>query len=157
MFMNMGQTTGHGNSFSLVERADPGTGSAFLSSSGSWSASLANGAGNGVTGYADATSYTFNFTATRNATDGLDIVASMTGGSLGGTGSFSVSYTDATPNTFSFDTFGIRPSRADQSATTFTTTAFSVSTAAVPEPSTYAALLGAGVLGFAAWRRRRHR
>jgi pectate lyase len=121
--MNMATTLGSSSSFQLMGRGAPSTSSAFLSSSGTWSA-LANGAGKNVTGYADGVTYTFVMTFTRNADDGLDITAIMTGGSVNNTGSISVAYTDPAPNTFTFDTFGVRPSSATDSAADFDTTLF---------------------------------
>ena len=79
-----------------------------------------------MTGYVSGTQYTFVMTFTRNATNGLDITATMTGGSLNNTGSATVSYSDSAPNTFTFDTFGVRPSDAANSATGFDTTLFQV-------------------------------
>ena len=89
IFMNMATTLGSSSAFQLVARSAPATSSAFLSSSGSWT-SLANGAGKNVTGYADGETYTLMMTFIRNAANGLDIAASMTGGSLNNTGSISV-------------------------------------------------------------------
>jgi pectate lyase len=125
MFMNMATTLGSSTSFQLMDRTAPGTSSAFLSSSGSWTG-VANGAGKSVTGYTSGTQYTFVMTFTRNAANGLDITATMTGGSLNNTGTATVSYTDAAPNTFTFDTFGLRPSDAVDSASSFDTTLFKV-------------------------------
>jgi pectate lyase len=125
MFMNMATTLGSSSPFQLMERSAPDTSSAFLSSSGSWT-SLANGATGGNTGYASGTQYTFVMTFTRNAADGLDITATMSGGSLNNTGSASVSYSDSSPNSFTFDTFGLRPSSANDSASSFDTTLFEV-------------------------------
>jgi pectate lyase len=122
MFMNMATTLGASSSFQLMERSASG---AFLSDSGTWT-KLANGAGKSVTGYASGTQYTFVMTFTRNATNGLDITATMTGGSFNNTGSASVSYNDGTPNSFTFDTFGLRPSSASDSASSFDTTLFEV-------------------------------
>jgi pectate lyase len=125
MFMNMATTLGSSSSFQLMNRNAPGTSSALLSSSGSWTG-VANGAGKSVTGYANGTQYTFVMTFTRNATNGLDITSTMTGGSLNNTGSATVSYSDPAPNTFTFDTFGVRPSDAVDSATQFDTALFKV-------------------------------
>ncbi|MGH7991907.1 MAG: immunoglobulin domain-containing protein [Limisphaerales bacterium] len=127
MFMNMATTLGSSAPFQLMERSAPGTSSAFLSSSGSWT-SLTNGATSGHTGYASGTNYTFVMTFTRNASSGLDISATMTGGNLNNTGSATNSYTDSTPNggNFTFDTFGLRPSDANDSAASFDTTLFEV-------------------------------
>lgn len=125
MFMNMATTLGSSSSFQLMDRNAPGTSSALLSSSGSWTG-LANGAGKSVTGYASGTQYTFVMTFTRNAANGLDITATMTGGSLNNTGTATVSYSDSAPNTFTFDTFAVRPSDAVDSAASFDTTLFQV-------------------------------
>jgi pectate lyase len=151
MFMNMATTLGSSSSFQLMERNAPGTSSAFLSSSGSWTA-LANGAGKSVIGYANGTQYTFVMTFTRNASDGLDITATMTGGSLDNTGSASVSYSDSAPNSFTFDTFGLRPSSASDSASSFDTTLFEVefipgatSPSVTTDPEDQTALVGQDV------------
>ena len=125
MFMNMATTLGSSSSFQLMDRNAPGTSSAFLSSSGSWTG-VANGAGKNVTGYASGTNYTFVMTFTRNASNGLDITATMTGTSFNNTDSATVSYSDSAPNTFTFDTFGVRPSDAVDSAASFDTTLFEV-------------------------------
>ncbi len=89
MFLNFGQTTGRSTPFQLLERTNPGTAGSgsLLSSSGDWT-SIANAAGfgTGAVGYVDGTEYTFEMTLTHNASDGLDIVASMTGGNINGTG-----------------------------------------------------------------------
>ena len=125
MFMNMATTLGSSSSFQLMDRNAPGTSSAFLSSSGSWTG-VANGAGKNVTGYTSGTNYTFVMTFTRNASNGLDITATMTGGNFNNTDSATVSYSDSAPNTFTFDTFGVRPSDAADSAASFDTTLFEV-------------------------------
>lgn len=125
MFMNMATTLGSSSSFQLMDRNAPGTSSALLSSSGSWTG-VANGAGKSVTGYASGTQYTFVMTFTRNAANGLDITATMTGGSLNNTGNATVSYSDSAPNTVAFDTFSVRPSDAADSAASFDTTLFEV-------------------------------
>ena len=125
MFMNMATTLGSSSSFQLMDRNAPGTSSAFLSSSGSWTG-VANGAGKNVTGYASGTPYTFVMTFTRNASNGLDITATMTGTNFNNTNSATISYSDSAPNTFTFDTFGVRPSDAVDSAASFDTTLFEV-------------------------------
>ncbi|HTQ49197.1 MAG TPA: immunoglobulin domain-containing protein, partial [Candidatus Acidoferrales bacterium] len=127
MLMNMATTLGSSKSFQLMARTAPGTSAALLSDSGTsvWTA-LTNGAGKNVTGYASGTQYTFVMTFTHNASNGLDISATMTGGSLNNAGSATVSYSDSAPNTFTFDTFGVRPSDAADSAASFDTTLFEV-------------------------------
>jgi hypothetical protein len=155
MFMNM-KTGNLANSapFQLKERADSGTSSALLSASGSWT-SLANGGGTTTPGYADGVQYTLTMTLTRTAAAELDINASMTGAGLGDGGAgLSVSFTDTTPNSFSFDTFSLRPSTAADTATQFDTTSFQVSVTSVPEPASVA-LLGLGAAALLAARRRR--
>src|SRR5262249_49133378 len=118
MFMNMATTFGRTTSFVLDERTNPGpAGSgAFLGTSSDWTQDANSSATTGQTGYASGTQYTFVMSLTRNASNGLDITSTMSGGNIGNTGSISVSFTDATPNSstvgggFTFDTFGIRPS-----------------------------------------------
>jgi pectate lyase len=135
IFMNMATTLGSSSPFQLMERIAPGTSSAFLSSGTSWT-TLTNGATSGNTGYASGTQYTLVMTFTRNAASGLDILATMTGGSLNNTGSISVAYTDSTPNSFTFDTFGLRPTSSTDSAATFDTSLFKAeSTTADAAPS----------------------
>jgi pectate lyase len=125
MFMNMGTTLGNGSPFQLMERTSSSTSSALLSASGSWTG-LGNGATSGTTGYADGTLYTYVMTLTLNASGGLDIVSSMTGGSLNGSGTATVSVTDTTPNSLSFDTFSLRPSSATGAAQIFDTSLLKV-------------------------------
>jgi hypothetical protein len=152
MFMNMGTPTlGGSNPFQLMERAAPGTSSALLSAGASWTG-LANGATAGNGGYADGVLYTYMMELTLNGGGGLDIVSSMTGGTLNTSGSASVLFTDVTPNSLSFDTFSLRPSSAVGAAQIFDTSLLRVETN-VPEPSTFA-LAGLGVLGYIFARRR---
>jgi len=123
MYMNMGQTLGNASPFQLKERGV--TSGDLMVSSGNWTA-LANGATSGNHGYDSGTQYTFVMTFTRNAADGLDIVATMTGGNLNSSGSATVSYSDSTPNSFTFDTFALRPQSASKTADVFDTTLFEV-------------------------------
>src|SRR5262249_50679935 len=111
--------------FQLMIRSNAATSSAFLSASGSWHG-VGNGATSGHTGYASGTQYTMVMTFSRNASNGIDVVSTMTGGSLNNTGSASVSYSDSAPTTFTFDTFGLRPSDAADSASSFSTALFEV-------------------------------
>lgn len=156
MFMNMGNTLKNSNPFQLREW-HTGLSSDWLAHSSNWDA-LGNGVASGVHGYDSGSTYTCVMTLTRNASSGLDIVSTMTGGTIGGSGSITFSFTDATPNSFSYDTFGLRPSTAGSTATTFDTTLFEVETSfpvAIPEPSTLL-LAGMGLgLMIAAIRRRR--
>ena len=142
MFMNMGPTLGNSNPFQLREHDGNG---AMLSASGDWLA-LANGVASGAAGYASDTAYTYVMSLTRNATNGLDIRSTMSGGNIGGTGSIAVAFTDTTP-TFTFDTFSLRPSSASGTAAQFDTSLFRVDFSSVPEPATlslcgFAALVG---------------
>jgi pectate lyase len=125
LFMNMGQTLGNGNPFQLCKR--DGSSAALLSASGSppWTA-LTNAATSGNHGYDDATQYTLVMTFTRNASDGIDVSATMSGGTFNGTGSATASFSDATPNGFTFDTFALRPSSTASTATNFDTSRFKV-------------------------------
>ncbi|MDR3460674.1 MAG: immunoglobulin domain-containing protein [Verrucomicrobiae bacterium] len=125
MFMNIGQTLGGSTPFQLMKRAVPGTSSALLSSSGSWTA-LANGVAGGVHGFDGGTQYTFTMTFTRNASSGLDITATMTGGTYNNTGTGTVAFTDTTPNSFAFDTFAMRPSGSASTAAQWDTSLFKV-------------------------------
>lgn len=160
MFMNMGNTLKNSNPFQLREWVT-GLNSDWLAHSSNWAVD-ANGATSGNHGYDSATTYTYVMTLTRNAgvdtiggnaDDGLDIVSTMTGGTLNNVGSATVSFTDTTPNSFTYDTFGLRPSAAASTATTFDTTLFQVEF--IPEPSTLGlAAMGLGLM-IAAIRRRR--
>jgi hypothetical protein len=153
MFMNMGGTLGRSTPFSLMERSLLTTGN-LLSSSANW-ASLGDDGNTNDPGYANGIQYTFVLSATRTASGGLELNATMSGGTLGGDGTLEVSFTDATPNTFTFDTFAIRPSGATTTAELFDTTLFRVELSQVPEPAA-GTLLGLGLLSlFTAYRRAR--
>ena len=154
MFMNLSSPNlGNANSFQLMERTDPATASAMLSAGASW-VGLGNGATNGNAGYTSGASYTYTFEATRTAADALDIVSRMAGPGLDGDGVAEVIFTDATPNggSFTFDTFTLRPSRADQSAGIFDTTLLRVEV--IPEPTSLVLLGLSGLLGLGLIRRR---
>jgi pectate lyase len=130
MYMNMGQTLGNSTPFSLREWVV--TSGNLLSSSGNWgsngtaSVSLTNGATSGNHGFDSGTPYTFSMTLTRNASSGLDITATMTGGTYNGSGTGVVSYTDSTPNSFLYDTFAVRPAASSSTAGQWDTSLFKV-------------------------------
>jgi hypothetical protein len=157
IFGNMGETFDHSGPFELVERTAPNTSSALLSSSGSWEDDdlAANGGTDGNPGYTDNTQYTFVMELTRTALDEIAIFASMTGGNLDGVGSMSASATDVDPAAFAFDTFAVRPGRADRTTDQFDTSLFRVEfLPVIPEPASFV-LLALGSVALATTRRRR--
>jgi hypothetical protein len=121
MFMHM--RTNYAGAFQLRERTNATVAGAFLGTSGVWTGTLANDTSTGD-GYTDGTNYTFFFQATLLTGGSLEIVATMTGGTLGGDGQLSMTYTDAAPNSLTFDTFGVRPTTGNTTATNFITTLF---------------------------------
>lgn len=162
MYMNMAPTYASSSAFALREWNLGATAGNLLSTAANWgangtaSANLANGAINGNTGFASGISYTLVMTLTRNASSGLDIVSTMTGGTINGTGTVTSSVTDSTPNTFTYDTFALRQSGTASGAAQVDTSLFKVDfiTTSVPEPTTFA-LVGLGMLGLAGYRRMR--
>jgi hypothetical protein len=155
MFMNMAPTLGNSSPFRLMER-NVASGD-LLATSGNWTGLGTTGAASGNHGYDSGTEYTFVMDVTRTVADALDFNVTMSGGTLNNTGTAQVLFTDTTPNgnSFTFDTFGIRPSGATTTAESFDTTLFKVETVLAPEPASLGmlALLTAG----AAARRRRSR
>jgi len=141
IFGNMSSgVLGNSNPFQLRER-QVASGD-LMSTSGNWGANgvanqgLANGATAGNAGYTAGVLYTLVWTITRNSSAGLDHLISLSGGTLDGDGSASISVTDPSPNmgSFSFDTFAIRPSGATTTARLFDTSLFRVEAiTAIPE------------------------
>ncbi|HEY1718624.1 MAG TPA: immunoglobulin domain-containing protein [Verrucomicrobiae bacterium] len=124
MFINMSQTLGGSTPFQL-KKWSVASGN-LLSSSTSWTNALANGVASGVHGFDSGTQYTFTMTFTRNASSGLDITATMSGGTYNNSGTGTVSFTDATPNSFLFDTFALRPTGSANTAAQWDTSLFKV-------------------------------
>jgi hypothetical protein len=162
MYMNLSPLFANGSAFALREWNLGATAGALLSSSGNWgangtaSANLANGAVNGNQGFDTGIPYTLVMTLTRNASSGLDIVSTMTGGNINGTVTVTDSITDASPNAFVYDTFALRQTGSASGAAQIDITQFKVEflTTSVPEPTTLA-LAGFGLLGLAGYRRMR--
>lgn len=147
MLGTLAGTLNHNNPFSLYERTNTAVAGDFLSATGGVWSYVDDEDVAGIPGYEDGVSYTFVFSATRTADDALEIEMSMTGGDLGGDGVLSITFTDTTPNTLTFDTFGIRPSRGDQTAEQFDATLFRVEFNQVPEPASLSlALLGCAAI-----------
>jgi len=154
MIMNMSSPNlGNSNPYTLKEwnlGATPGN---LLASGSNW-ATLLNGATTPNHGYDSGTTYTLVMTLTRNASSGLDITSTTTGGTLNGTGTATVSFTDTTPNTFTYDTFALRQTGSASGAAQVDTSLFKVEFIQVPEPATFA-LAGLGLLGLVFARRMR--
>jgi PEP-CTERM motif len=164
MFMNMSigtagspQVLGNSSPFRLESRTTPATAGDILATGANWTALGTTGATSGNHGYDSGTLYTLVMTLTHNATNGLDIVSTMTGGTLNNTGTAQVTFTDPTPNggSFAFDTFSIRPSTGATTADVFDTTLFKVEgPISVPEPASLV-LIGCGAMALCAVARRR--
>jgi len=151
VYLNFNSTIKNNNGFELDEY-NSSIETTPIASKSAWNF-LGNGATSGMTGYANSTTYTFVISFTHNQSDGLDIVASMIGGNLGGVGYFAVSATDTTPQGWTYDTFGVRVSAITNSCSYLDTYLFRVEE--IPEPSTLV-LAGVGLgLVIAVIRRRR--
>jgi hypothetical protein len=154
IFGNMGETLGHADPFELVERVAGS--SALLSASGSWTTNtpLGDDGANGDVGYTDNTRYVYTMELRRLAGGTLEVSSSIVGGNIGGDGTLSVSAIDATPQTFTYDTFALRPSSAATTTDIFHTDLFRVDYLPyVPEPSSLI-LAAVGSIALATPRRR---
>ena len=138
MFMNMTTNLGGSGAFQLKNRTTPATSSDILATSGNWTTLATDSTAPSSKGYEDGTNYTFAFQFTRiNATD-LEIIATMTGGTIGGDGELKIAYTNAPAQSFSFDTFAVRPSSAVGAAEAFSNTLFRVEyTASACAPASF--------------------
>lgn len=128
-----------------------GTGAGFRSHIAFDGASIAalTGTNNNFTQAVNTNSITsVSYSITRTGA-GVDITASLNGTSIGST----FTRTGAEALT-SFDFFGISQASSTVNLD-FTLDNVNLSVAAIPEPSTYTALVGLAVVGFAATRRRR--
>ena len=157
MFLNFAQTTGRATPYQLLER-NVATGD-MLSAGGNWASRAdAVGFGNTAVGYFSGVEYTFTFSAERNATNGLILTSTMSGGAgaqaLNGTGSVSVTFTDTSPNTFVFDTVTLRPSGATTTAAIFDTVRFQVDFVPEASPLLLVGVVGAGSIACRRLRRR---
>jgi hypothetical protein len=147
------------NALELRERLDPLTSAAFLSADSAWTGSIASVGGGGATkGMVNGVEYTYLLELMRTASDELQIDASLSGGTgndaLNGSGTLALSFLDTTPNgsSFTFDTFGLRPSSSTVTAAGISSSLFRVEV--VPEPAS-AMLASLGGLAMFAFRRRR--
>jgi len=145
LFMNMNPGTfSHGKPFDLMQRSAPATSSALLSASGSWG-EIAYAGTNGNASYTTGVDYTFVMELMRRLDGNLDIMTSMAGIGLDGTGLMQINATNVAPNggSYAFDTFSLRPSGTVSAWEVFDTSLFKVEI--VPEPATIA-LLGLGLI-----------
>ena len=140
IFGNFSQTL-VSNPLRLMERVNPSGN--FLSTAGEYLQIAAAGT-NGNPGYVQNTTYTLVFTAQRTVANALDITVSMSGAGLDTSGAMNIAFTDATPNTFTFDTFGVRPQTGALTSEQFDTSLFKVDLATGCPPGTIYAVTGGG-------------
>lgn len=147
--MNIG-TAPSGNVFRIGERTTL-TATNLFSTSGDFTPLQA---GNGTNAaWALNTSYTMEMSFYLAAADALHINAVLSGGAFG-SGIAALEAVDSTPTATSFDYLLFRSATGNLWDVIFTELSV-IQIAAIPEPSTYAAIFGIGALGLALWRRRR--
>ena len=157
IFANMGAPTlGNSSPFQIRERvAQTGTNS-ILGTTNDWAVGGLTGTTNGATagnaGFAAGVTYTLLWEMTRNG-PGIDIDATLSGGTYNTSGTGTIDANDPNGNGFVFDTFNVRPSSAAGTAEVFDTTLFRVEFIPIPEPATGGLACLAG-LALAAVRRR---
>ena len=127
--MNMRTVTlGNNSPFRMLEWAVAGGANNLLSTAAAWTqVATATYVAGTTPGYTEGNTYTLEWQITRTS-GGADINQKITdsGGTLGTNGVLEVSYSDATPQTLAFDTFSLRPSTPEVTATNFDTTLFRV-------------------------------
>jgi hypothetical protein len=137
-FMNMGTT--FGTTPISLRKWNISASSSLLGAAGNYSSSLATAGAALTTGYANGVQYTYVMDMNMTAS-GLQVTETMSGGSLGGSGTLSATYLDTSyaGGSVSYDTFMIRPANNTSTANTFDTSLFKVEI--IPEPSTVALIL----------------
>lgn len=96
--------------------------------------------------------YTGVLTLTRSSATQMDLSFNLSGGSV----NYTVGATDAS-GAFSFDTFGFYTATGSATQFVISQAKLDYTAAAIPEPSTYAALVGLAALGLVGWRRHSRR
>jgi hypothetical protein len=151
MLNNMGETFDRAIPLQMYERTNPS--GAILSAGAEWTAVGPGASSDGAVGFADNTAYTIEWTITRNAAANLDVVATITGGNINGTGSVAVTALNVAPDggSYKFDTFSLRPSNEATTSTQFDTTLLRVEF--IPEPASAGMMSLVGLAGLALRRR----
>lgn len=147
-------SSGVSNSLTLRERAT-GVSGALLSTTAGGLYTTA-GSGGGPTGQTLATGVTYNLNYTISRTDSTTLSHTffLTGGSLVG---FNNTFSDTSASTTEFDAFAILSTSTNGSTFALDNVLITYTAAAIPEPSTYAMILGGvSLLGLIYQRRRRN-